>query len=95
MQDVYQVIIGYIYDVDTLKTLYLSSDIFRKLLDSKDMMSKLTIKFNIVGIVNNFREFIDKHGTLMIPNKSKHKKCNVDGSYFTHNNGDRLFNMRI
>jgi hypothetical protein len=95
MQDIYSVIIQYIYDVDTLKALYLSSNIFRKLLDSKDLIAKLTTKFNIVGIVNFFKEFVDKHGTLMIPNKSKHKKCNQDGSYFTHNNGDRLFNVRI
>lgn len=95
MQDVYQNIIEYIYDVNTLKVLYLSSNIFRELLDSKTIMLKLTIKFNIVGIVNCFKEFVDKHGTLMIPNKSKHKKYNDNGSYFTHHNGDRLFNVRI
>lgn len=97
MQDVCQNIIEYIYDVDTLKMLYLSSDIFRELLDSKTIMVKLKIKFNIVGEINFFKDFIDKHGTLMIPNKSKHKKYkeNGSGSYFTHNNGDRCFNLRI
>ena len=95
MQDVYQIIIENVYDVDTLKVLYLSSNIFRELLNSRNIMLRLTNKFNIVGEVNCFKEFIDKHGTLMIPNKSKHKKCNVDGSYFTHHNGDKLFNVRI
>lgn len=95
MQDVYPIIIEYIYDVDTLKVLYLSSVIFRQLLDSKDIMLKLTTKFNIVGVVNCFKEFIDKHGTLIIPNKSKHKKDDKNGSYFTHHNDDRLFNVRI
>lgn len=101
MQDICQIIIEYVYDVDTLKSLYLSSDIFRELLNSKSILLKLTDKFNIFNIVNNsnkiecFTDFIDKHGTLMIPNKSKYKRCNVDGSYFTHNNGDRLFNVRI
>jgi hypothetical protein len=95
MQDIYSVIIEYIYDVDTLKVLYLSSNIFRLLLDSKGIMLKLTIKFNIVGTINYFKEFIDKHGTLMIPNKSKHKKHKENGSYFTHHKGENLFNVRI
>ena len=95
IKDVYPTIIKYVYDVDTLKALSLSSNIFKELLDNKDMISRLAIKFNIVGIINCFKEFIDKHGTLMIPNKSKHKKCNVNGSYFTHHNGDKCFNVRI
>ena len=95
MDDVYQTIIEYVYDVDTLKVLYLSSNIFRVLLNSKPIILKLRSKFNIVGEINCFKEFVDKHGTLMIPNKSKHKKYNENGSYFTHNNGDRCFNVRI
>jgi hypothetical protein len=98
MQDICQIIIEYVYDVDTLKSLYLSSDIFRELLNSKNILLKLTDKFNIVNNSNKiecFKDFIDRHGTLMIPNKSKYKKYNGSGSYFTHNNGDRLFNVRI
>jgi len=98
MQDICQIIIEYIYDIDTLKSLYLSSDIFRELLNSKSILLKLTNKFNIVSNSNKiecFKDFIDKHGTLLIPNKSKHKEYDENGSYFTRNNGDRLFNVRI
>jgi hypothetical protein len=92
MEDIYQEIIMHINEVDTLKHMYFVNKKINRLLDSLHINSLLSLKFHTHSI--NFKDFVNNIGMLTIPRKSKHRK-EGNGSYFTHNNGDKLFNIRV
>ena len=90
MNDIYQEIILR-SDLNTLKNMYFVNQELKSLLDSGYINRLLSEKYHTC--TSNFKNFINNHGRLTIPQKIKHGK--EEGSYFTHFNGEQLFNVRI
>ena len=91
MQDIYQEILLH-NDVDSLKNMYFVNKQIHRLLNTSHMIKLLNHKFHTYS--NHIHDFFNQAGMLTIPNKSRYKK-ELDDSYFTHHNGEQLYNIRV